>query len=372
MNVVDIWIVCGGVSTEHDISILSAKNVCKGLQDAGYTTHVVVVTQAGEWLYLSPEVDFKAVTNIEQTLAESAEPLMLVPGSGSIGTLVRSPGERLPCDCVFPLVHGTQGEDGVLQGVLQLCGVPYVGCGVMSSAICMSKHVAKVLLEAQGISTAPGVVVRSSALHAPDFSDLQERFGLPLFVKPSSQGSSVGISRVSTEEDYLEALENAFLYDDVVLVEKAIHGRELECSVLGDLTPRVSLPGEVISGADFYSFENKYVNDHSVVVTPADLTDEQVESIQEAAISVYRALYCTGMARVDFFLQEDGNIIVNEINTIPGFTDISMYPKNWAVSGLDSSTLLHSLIESALYCFQQREDKVTFFKLPSPSEQEVM
>ena len=356
MQVSHIWVICGGVSAEHEISILSAQNVVRVLREEGFILHVVIISKQGMWYYLDNNMDFSAVRTVSQAQELGAQLLCLTPGAGSVGKLVEFPDTVLPCDCVFPLVHGSQGEDGVLQGVLSACNVPFVGSGVLSSALCMSKHVAKALLNEAGIATTPAMTVTVSALRAPSFCVAEQELGLPIFVKPSSQGSSVGVSKAVDEASYLHAIEEAFQFDDVVLLEQAIEGREIECSVMGNLTPRVSLPGEVICESDYYSYQAKYLDSESArVVTPADLNDSQIDKLQSTALEVYKILHCCGMARVDLFLKDDDSVYVNEVNTIPGFTDISMFAKNWQASGVSYAAVLTELIHHALAAFEQNQ-----------------
>ena len=369
MNARHIWVICGGVSSEHEISILSAKNVTRVLKQEGYCLHVVMISKQGFWYYLSEDIDFSRVSCVADAVELGASLLHLTPGEGTLGRLADDPVSKLPCDCVFPLVHGRQGEDGIVQSICHVCCVPFVGCDVLSSAMCMSKHVTKILLESAGIATAKSITVRTSKQHAPSFETVVEELGLPVFVKPSSQGSSVGISRVSDQGSYLNALEEAFSYDSVVLLEKAIEGREMECSIIGHTSPRVSLPGEVVCSSDFYSYKAKYLDALSAeVITPADLNEKQVSETQAVALQCYRALHCQGMARVDLFLKDDGSIYVNEINTIPGFTDISMYAKNWEASGQGYASVLDELIQNALRDFEIRQSNYTDFSVQERRE----
>jgi len=255
----------------------------------------------------------------------------------------------LRLDVIFPILHGTYGEDGTVQGLLKLANIPFVGPGVLSSAMAMDKDVTKRLLRDAKIPVARFTLLHAYDRERYDFSYLVSQVGLPFFVKPANLGSSVGISKVKTENDFQEALDKAFSYDHKVLVEEFIEGREIECAVLGNENPIASLPGEVIPQHEFYSYEAKYLDEEGAKFEiPVSLAFGITEKIQELAIETYRTLCCEGMARIDFFLKADGSIYVNEINTIPGFTKISMYPKLWMASGISYSKLLDSLIELAL------------------------
>jgi D-alanine-D-alanine ligase len=256
---------------------------------------------------------------------------------------------RTEIDVFFPIAHGTFGEDGSLQGFLRLLDVPFVGAGVLGSAIGMDKDVMKRLLRDGGIPIARFVAIREADCDNVAFEDIASAFGTPFFVKPANMGSSVGISKVFDAEAFEEALAGAFLYDRKVLVEEYVRGREIECSVLGNDTPRASVPGEIIVNADFYSYEAKYLDENGAALEiPAKIDDTTTRRVQELAVATFRLLECSGMARVDFFLKADGSVIVNELNTLPGFTRISMYPKLWEASGVSYPQLLEELVRLAV------------------------
>ena len=250
---------------------------------------------------------------------------------------------------MFPLIHGTFGEDGCLQGLLRLLNVPFVGAGVLGSAVGMDKDVMKRLLNHAGIPTVKFRVITRKSARETGFAVLEQELGLPFFVKPANAGSSVGVSKVASAAEFGEALRAAFRYDEKLLIEEGIHGRELECGVLGNDEPAASVVGEVVVRDEFYSYEAKYVNENGAILEiPALLSLEISEIVRELAVKAFKVLDCAGMARVDFFLADDGRVLLNEINTVPGFTNISMFPLLWEASGLSYSELVDRLIEFAI------------------------
>jgi D-alanine-D-alanine ligase len=258
---------------------------------------------------------------------------------------------------VFPVLHGPFGEDGTVQGLLKLANLPFVGASVLGSAIGMDKDVMKRLLRDAGIPIGRFHVYDRSAGGQIKFSRIKKALRQPLFVKPANLGSSVGISKVASRPELEAAVKNAFRFDNKILIEEFIEGREIECSVLGNDDPIASLPGEIVTGHDFYSYDAKYIDDQgSRLEIPAKLPRAIVRTVQEIAIRTYKTLCCEGMARVDFFVKTDGQVLVNEINTIPGFTQISMYPKMWEASGISYPKLIDRLIQLALQRFRQEQN----------------
>jgi len=257
-------------------------------------------------------------------------------------------------DVVFPVLHGPFGEDGTVQGLLKLAGIPFVGPSILGSAVGMDKDVMKRLLRDAGIPIAAFMVFKRSERDAIHFRDVKKRLGIPVFVKPANLGSSVGVSKVNNKKGFLRACENAFQYDNKILVEAYIKGREIECAVLGNEHPLASLPGEVIPSHEFYSYEAKYLDDKGArLQVPARLSPSATKAVQRLAVQTFTTLCCEGMARVDFFLRDNGKLIVNEINTIPGFTAISMYPKLWGASGVSYQKLIDTLLKLALERFKR-------------------
>lgn len=344
-----VAIVFGGQSSEHEVSLQSARNVINAIDRNLYELTLIGIDKTGRWLRFD-EADYLVNANdpARIKLSDGGRLLALLPGSrGGQFVEVDAACELSRIDVVFPLIHGAFGEDGSLQGLLRLLAIPFVGPDVLGSATCMDKDVTKRLLRDAGIAVAPFDVVRRG--QAVAFDVLAARLGLPLFVKPASQGSSVGVSKVSDEAAFNAALALAFEFDHKVLIEQGIVGREVECAVLGNHQPEVSVCGEVIANDEFYAYDTKYLNDGQArIAIPAQLAPELSEQVRAVALQAYRVLECAGLARVDFFVTEAAAIIINEVNTIPGFTSISMYPKLWQATGLSYPALIERLINLAL------------------------
>lgn len=354
---IKVGVLFGGKSAEHEISLISAKNVIDAMDRSKYEVFLIAIDKNGEWHlkngteYLMHADNPKLVHLYGETksiaLVPKKQKKELVKYSGNELT------DSLELDVIFPVLHGTYGEDGTIQGLLKLAHIPFVGAGVLGSAIGMDKDVMKRLLKEAGIPIAPFITVRSFEKDSLSFEEVKERLGLPFFIKPANAGSSVGIAKVKSEEEFLPALAGAFSYDRKVLIETYIPGREIECSVLGNDYPIASLPGEVIPTHEFYSYEAKYLDTEGAHFSiPVSLEASLIQKIQTQAVQVYRCLCCEGMARVDFFLTEQGELVVNEINTIPGFTKISMYPKMWEASGKSYGEIIDALIHLALERFE--------------------
>jgi D-alanine-D-alanine ligase len=344
-----VAIVFGGQSSEHEVSLQSARNVINAIDRGRYEVILIGVDKAGRWLHFD-EADYllNATDPAKIKLSSAGRSLSLLPGSVGGQFVQVESGKPLPrIDVVFPLIHGCFGEDGSMQGLLRLMNLPFVGPDVLGSAVCMDKDVTKRLLRDAGIAVAPFVVL--SRGQSADFKAVVAQLGVPLFVKPASQGSSVGVSKVTDEAGFTRALALAFDYDHKLLIEQGMVGREVECAVLGNRDPQASLCGEVIANDEFYAYDTKYLNgDQARIAIPAQLPDDLSDQVRDVALRAYRVLECAGMARVDFFVTEDRRIIINEVNTIPGFTSISMYPKLWQASGLSYAGLIDRLIELAL------------------------
>jgi D-alanine-D-alanine ligase len=336
-----VGLIFGGRSAEHEISLISASAVHKNLDPGKFEVRSVYITRTGLWKPVpAPSTDIPA---LEAGPAFSFLPWQSGPAAGVLG-----PGRPF-ADIYFPVLHGPFGEDGTIQGLLEMAGVPYVGAGVTGSALGMDKALAKSVLRDHGLPVVPFETVRESEWRkgpAAVLRRLRRALPLPLFVKPSNLGSSVGISKVAAWTGLPAALDEAFRYDAVALVERGVTGRELELSVLGNEAPEASLPGEVIPCREFYDYADKYLEGRTRFAIPAALPARTTARVRALGLAAYRALAAEGMARVDFFLEKGTNrLYVNEINTIPGFTEISMYPKLWAVSGLPFPRLLERLIE---------------------------
>jgi D-alanine-D-alanine ligase len=352
-----VAVLFGGKSPEHEISLISGMNIVSALDRTKFLPVLIGIDKNGGW-FLQDEKKILSKTPDPKTIAldDFSRPLALMPGRGE--SAVFDIVENKPLEgicCVFPILHGPYGEDGTMQGLIKQLNLPFVGPGVLGSSVGMDKEIMKRVLHSAGIPNAEFVTLfaedRSSITFAPVF----EKLGLPMFVKPANLGSSVGISKVKSEEDFYKALDLAFTYDRKIIVEEFVKGRELECAVLGNENPEASVPGEVIPVAEFYSYEAKYLDDKGAILElPAKNLDENsLARIKALAVQTFRILGCEGLTRVDFFMKENGDLFINEINTMPGFTRISMYPKLWELSGVPYPELLSRLIELAISRFQR-------------------
>lgn len=347
-----VAVLFGGASTEHDVSQLSVTSVLRELDPDKYDILPVGITRKGDWFLYSGELSLIADGRWEQS--EALTPCLLSPVPAHHGLLVRESGDWQPqrVDVVFPVLHGMNGEDGTVQGLLELAKLPYVGCGITGSANCMDKDIAKRLFAEAGIPTARGFTVYRGEV--PTESELAERvgqeLGFPVFVKPVNLGSSVGVSRAADAAELKVAMETALRYDYKVLIEEAINGAEVECAVMGNHHNAVAsdVIGEIVPEREMYDYEGKYLDGSTRLFIPARIPAEQTELIRCTAVKAYRALDCRGLSRVDFFALPDGTIRLNEINTLPGFTNISMFPKLFMASGYTYPRLLDRLIELAL------------------------
>jgi D-alanine-D-alanine ligase len=333
---ISVALVFGGRSAEHEISLISASAVFKNLDRGKFEVRSIYITRGGLWKSVeAPSTDFASL--------ERGHAFSFLPWAAG------SPGRGEEADIYFPILHGPFGEDGTIQGLLEMAGVPYVGAGVAASALGMDKALAKSVFRDRGLPVVPYLAVKETTWQADApkiLRRIRRALPLPLFVKPSNLGSSVGITKVKDPGDLPYALATAFRYDPTALVEKGISGRELEVSVLGNEAPEASLPGEVIPFREFYDYDDKYKDGKTTFVIPAELPARTLARIKALAVAAFEALACSGMARVDFFLEKGtGRLYVNELNTIPGFTEISMYPKLWAASGLPFPRLLERLVE---------------------------
>ncbi len=349
-----IAVLFGGRSAEHDVSIQSARNIFSALDSEKYDTFLVYIRPDGRWFQcLSQDLLHGDAETLQKKLSEQIAPIL-----GSGGTFVFSADGKKCCDVdgVFPVLHGPFGEDGTVQGLLELVGVPYVGVGVVGSAVGMDKDIMKRLLKEAGLPVGNFLVFRKDDASHISFENIKKTLGLPIFVKPANLGSSVGVSKVETEKELEKAIEVAFRYDTKILIEASLQGREVECAVLGNRKPRASGVGEIIPTHGFYSYEAKYIDaDGAKLIIPADLSQEVVEEIRRLAIKTFQTLECHGLGRVDFFVTDKG-IFVNEINTMPGFTSVSMYPKLWGAAGVGYSELLDRLIRLAREQLETRRE----------------
>lgn len=350
-----VVILFGGRSAEHEISVISARSVIDALDPERFEAIPIGVTKQGRWQLMTagPPALSTGHASALPRVTESSGPEVALDQEPGSQALVGRDGSRTEIDVVFPVMHGPFGEDGSIQGFLEMAGVPYVGAGVLGSALGMDKAVQKVLLAAAGIPVVEHEVVyeREWGEDPEGVEARAEHLGYPVFAKPAGLGSSVGISKVHDPGGLRGAMEEAFRYGGKALLERSVEGgREIECAVLGNDDPVASVAGEIVpNGHEFYDYEAKYVDEQgSELIIPAVLPPATLEEIQRLAVAAFRAIDCAGMARVDFFITRDGVLILNEVNTIPGFTQVSMYPKLWEASGVSYPELIGRLIELAL------------------------
>jgi D-alanine-D-alanine ligase len=336
MSRVRVAVLMGGRSSEHEVSVASARSVIESLDPARYETVTVEIGRDGRW-----EIGPSTRAALERGGDGDTEAALPVPAAQVPATLSE-------VDVVFPVLHGPFGEDGTVQGFLELADVPYVGAGVMASALCMDKDLFKSVLRDSGIPVTRSVTVR-------ELNGFESPFGFPVFVKPARLGSSVGITKARSPDELRAGLELAFRHDEKVLVEEFVDGVEVECSVLGNLEPVASIPGEIVANADWYDYSAKYdEGGMDLIVPPERITEEQAERVQELSVAAFRATECEGMARADCFVRADGEVLVNELNTIPGFTATSVYAKLFEASGVPYEELLERLIALAIERHERR------------------
>lgn len=351
MSKLKLGVIFGGMSTEHDVSITSGTSVIKNLNKEKYEIYPIYIGKDGKWYEYSKTVSKIDILQVGEEIDEKV--------------LISNPIEYLQeCDVIFPVLHGLYGEDGTIQGMLEILKKPYVGCKVLSSSICMDKSYAKIIFERAGINQAKYVYIKKENENYiyvdNNFSEenstlekianiVEEKLSYPVFVKPSNSGSSVGIKKAHNKEELINSIKYAGEFDRKILIEENINGREVECAVLGNKDAKASCVGEILPAEDFYTFDAKYKNAESRIVMPAEIPENISEEIRSMAVKAFKAADCTGLSRVDFFIENDTNrVIINEINTLPGFTQISMYPKLWEKMGVGYSDLLDKLIELAL------------------------
>ncbi|MDL2324581.1 D-alanine--D-alanine ligase [Ruminococcaceae bacterium OttesenSCG-928-A16] len=347
-----IAILFGGNSSEYEVSCLSGAAVAEGLAELGHTVHKIGITKAGRWFLYTGQTENMRDGSWEQD--PTCLPAFISPDTGTHGIVCNRGGklETIELDVVFPVLHGRNGEDGTVQGLLELAEIPYVGCGVLASAMCMDKAAANTVFDAEGIPHAPWLALtrRQTEDFAAVLRTVKEKLHYPIFVKPAVGGSSVGITKVKTDKELQEALALAALHDDKIVFEQGISGQEVECAVLGNQTLFSSLPGEIESCNEVYDYEAKYQSGGaSKLFLPAKLPQHKLEEVRDLALRAYAALGCTGLSRVDFFVEHGTEkVMISEINTLPGFTSISMYAKLMEMSGVTFAELLTKLLALAL------------------------
>lgn len=339
MNKKSIAIIFGGQSTEHEVSRTSATSVLKNINKDKYTIYPIGITKGGKWFVYKGDIE-----NIQTGKWEFDEENKIENGQNVLF--------NKEVEVVFPVLHGLYGEDGTVQGLCKLTQIPFVGPGVLSSALCMDKVYTKYVLEDFNIRQAEYVVVNKCEYEENKdkiIKTIEEKLNYDMFIKPSNSGSSVGISKAHNREELINGLEEALKYDRKILVERAINAREIEVAVLGNDKPEAAVPGEIIPAKEFYDYEAKYNNENSRLLIPANLDEDKLNYVKDTAIKIYKLLDCRGLSRVDFLLDKDTEeLYFNEVNTLPGFTSISMYPKLWQASGKSYSSLIDELIELAI------------------------
>lgn len=359
-----VAILFGGRSAEHEVSVVSAKNVAAALDTSKFNLVLIGISKEGTWYKFPDTSIFQSIKSLtDAKLPAQADPVALICMKGKPQLFSLESKNTLDLDVAFPVLHGTFGEDGCIQGLFKMSNLPFVGCGVLGSAVGMDKEVMKRLIQVAQIPSARYEVIYS---HAPQsFESLSQSLGLPFFIKPANAGSSVGVHKIKFKDDFESKLKDAFLYDHKILAEEFIEGREIEVSVLGpNNNPKASVAGEVTPTHEFYSYEAKYLDENGAKLQiPAAVTSKELENIQKLACKTFQVLGCDGLSRVDFFLKKNGDALLNEINTIPGFTSISMYPKMWEASGLKYQELITQLIELGIQKFQSENSLLTNYKI---------
>lgn len=347
MSKLSLCVIFGGASSEHEVSLMSAASVLRNIDYDKYDVHKLVISKDGGWYYYEGDADgISALGGDEISRLDKA---IVSPDTGDRG-IIRFTDDgivRYTVDAAFPILHGKNGEDGTIQGLFGLAGIPYVGSGVIGSAVCMDKCTAKTLFEHAGIPQAAWVELRSGE---DKISEIEEKLGYPCFVKPANAGSSVGITKAHNREELKRGIEVAFNEDSKILVEEMMTGTEVESSVIGNSDPTCApVVGEIAPAAEFYDYDAKYNDENSILTIPAKIEPSVIEKLRNYAVAAYKVCECRGLSRVDFFVdKESGEVYLNEINTLPGFTSISMYPKLWEASGLSYKDLINKLIDLAV------------------------
>ena len=356
MKKLKIGVLFGGKSAEHEVSLRSAENILNGLDKNKYEVVLIGIDKTGKWILGNSSIKLLDKTNpkLYKLNSSNSDNIALVPQGGGVISNLSNTSFKNSIDVVFPVLHGPFGEDGTVQGLLKLANIPFVGASVLGSAVGMDKDIMKHLLRDAGIPIGKFITLRFG--EKISFEKAKKELSLPLFIKPANMGSSVGVNKVKNKKDFNKAIKEAFEFDTKVIIEEFINGREIECSVLGNDKPVASIPGEVIVKDDFYSYNTKYIDENGAMIEiPAKISKKSIKEIQQLAIKTFRTLSCEGFGRVDSFLTKNGKVYVNEINTIPGFTSISMYPKLWGASGLPLPKLLDRLIDLAIERFEREQ-----------------
>ncbi len=358
-----VAIVFGGRSAEHEISVISAKNVSAALDQSKFELVVIGISKQGTWYQFPDTSVFQSIKSLNDSqLPPQADPVALICVKGKPQLFSLESKKTQALDVAFPVMHGTFGEDGCIQGLFKMVNLPFVGCGVLSSAVGMDKEAMKRMIKDAQIPSAKYEVIYSHQV--PTFESLSQSLGLPFFIKPANAGSSVGVHKIKSKADFESKLQDALLYDHKILAEEFIEGREIEVSVLGpNHAPKASVAGEVTPTHEFYSYEAKYLDENGAKLQiPALITPDELQKIQTLACRTFQVLGCDGLSRVDFFLKKSGDVLLNEINTIPGFTQISMYPKMWQASGLGYQELITQLLQFGIEKFDSENALLTNYE----------
>lgn len=357
-----VSLIFGGRSAEHEVSVISAKNIFNAINTSLFDVQLLGISKEGTWYHFSSPEVFKKYPSLNDAElgSETAVTLLSIAGKPYIYSL--KDGTKQAVDCAFPIIHGTMGEDGTLQGLFKVVQIPFVGCDVLASAVGMDKEYTKRLMTDAGIKNSKYMILRPGSLQP--YAEVVKNLGTPFFIKPANAGSSVGVHKIKSESDYTSKIKDSFLYDHKVLAEEFNDGAEIECSVLGlNQSAKASLPGQLVVNHEFYSYEAKYIDANGAeIVIPARITEAQTEQIRTLAVKTFKTLGCDGLARVDFFLNKNGEILVNEINTLPGFTQISMYPKMWEATGMKYTDLITELVNLAFAKFDSDKKLKLDFK----------
>lgn len=349
----NLLVIFGGCSSEYPVSLRSSASVLRNIDSSKYNVITLGITRQGEWYLYTGDID--SIENDTWCRDDLTTPAVLSPDKKDKALIVLNDMgayEKIGIDVIFPVLHGKNGEDGTIQGIFELAGIPYVGCGLLASGMCMDKAVTNTLADAAGIDGAKWAAFTEAEYKSGSVNlhEIENKLGYPIFVKPANAGSSVGITKTHNHQELLAALDVAFENDYKAVLEETLVGREIECAVMGNESPVASCIGEILPTAEFYDFDAKYVDNSTGLAIPADLPAETSEKVRAAAVNAYLTLGCRGLSRVDFFLCNDGRICLNEINTLPGFTSISMFPKLFGQVGIPYSELIDKLIEYAEEC----------------------
>lgn len=357
---INLAIIFGGKSAEHEVSIKSTQNIASAVNKNRYNISLIGISRNGDWFYFTKKELLSEKPLFLKKKYSGGARVMPLQREGNFFLKIGAIYKKI--DVIFPVLHGPFGEDGTMQGLLKFFNVPFVGSSILGSAVGMDKDVSKRLLKEAGIPVVKFLTYRSNEKNKISFNKIKKDLGLPFFVKPANLGSSVGVSKVKNKNEFQGAIKLAFSYDKKIIIEKFIKGREIECSVLGNENPIVSISGEIVPIYDFYSYEAKYLDKNGAkLIIPANLSKFVAEKVKKMAIKTFKTLCCEGMGRIDFFITEKDEIFVNEINTIPGFTSISMYPKLFEYSGISLSKLIDMLIELAFERYKE-ENKIKIFR----------